>query len=214
VLYMATQEQLARTMWPVGEHTKRQLRRMAAERGLVTATKPDSHDICFIPSGNLGGFLRPRLGHRPGPIVDLDGRTLGHHDGAYQFTVGQRRGLGIAGTGRPLYVTAIDGDVVRVGPRDALEIAHLQATAVSWVSGAAPTGRGLAAQVRYRGQPLPATVTDDGAGHLHVEFGERRPVGVAPGQAVVVYDGDECLGGGTIAAATPARAMVDTAARS
>ncbi|HEX6256581.1 MAG TPA: tRNA 2-thiouridine(34) synthase MnmA [Euzebyales bacterium] len=214
VLYMATQEQLAHTVWPVGEHTKPALRRMAGERGLVTATKPDSHDICFIPSGDLGGFLRPRLGHRPGPIVDPDGRTLGRHDGAYLFTVGQRRGLGIAGTDHPLYVTGIDGDVVRVGPRELLETARVLATAVSWVAGTAPRRREVAAQVRYRGRPLPATVTDDGAGRVQVEFREERPVGVAPGQAVVVYDGDECLGGGTIDAATPARAMVDSAARS
>jgi tRNA-specific 2-thiouridylase len=214
VLYMATQEQLAHTVWPVGEHTKPALRRMAADRGLVTATKPDSHDICFIPSGDLGGFLRPRLGHRPGPIVGPDGRTLARHDGAYRFTIGQRRGLGVAGTQHPLYVTGIDGDVVRVGPRELLETARVRATDVSWVAGTAPSGRDVAVAVRYRGRPLPATVTDDGAGRVHVDFGAQRPLGVAPGQAVVVYDGDECLGGGTIDAATPARAMVDSAARS
>jgi tRNA-specific 2-thiouridylase len=214
VLYMATQEQLAHTLWPVGEYTKPELRRMAAARGLVTATKPDSHDICFIPSGDLGGFLRPRLGHRPGPVVDPEGRTVAHHDGAYRFTVGQRRGLGVAGTGVPLYVTGIAGDVVHVGPREMLETARVTVADVSWVTGGAPTGRDLTAQVRYRGRPLPAALGDDGAGGVQIAFRGERPVGVAPGQAVVVYDGDECLGGGTIASAMPARAMVDSAARS
>jgi tRNA-specific 2-thiouridylase len=205
VLYMATQQQLAHTCWPVGEHTKPALRRMASERGLVTARKPDSHDICFIPSGDLSGFLRPRLGSRPGPVMGPDGRELARHDGAYRFTVGQRRGLGVAGSAEPLYVTAIVGDEVHVGPRAALEAVDVRATDVSWVAGAAPDRPGLTAQVRYRGRPLPATVAPDGDG-LHVRFHADRPVGVAPGQALVVYDGDECLGGGTIAAATPALA--------
>src|SRR5690606_38754253 len=114
-LYMASQEQLAHTLWPVGEYSKADLRRMAAERGLVTARKPDSQDICFIPEGDLGAFLRPRLGDRPGPVVGPDGTELGRHDGAYRFTIGQRRGLGIAGQREPLFVTAIRGDTVHVG---------------------------------------------------------------------------------------------------
>ena len=210
VLYMATQEQLAHTRWPVGEHTKPELRRMAAERGLVTARKPDSHDICFIPEGDLGGFLRPRLGARPGPIVGPDGVQLGRHDGAYRFTVGQRRGLGIGGRGTALFVTAIDGDVVHVGPRSALETAGLVADGVSWVAGAPPRATALAAQVRYRGAVLPARWRVDG-GRLHVRFAGPRPVGVAPGQAVVLYDGDECVGGATIASATPASTTADSA---
>jgi tRNA-specific 2-thiouridylase len=212
VLYMATQEQLAHTRWPVGEHTKPVLRRMAADRGLITAGKPDSHDICFIPSGDLVGFLHPRLGSRPGPVIGPDGRQRARHDGAYRFTVGQRRGLGIAGGSVPLYVTAIVGDDVHVGPREALETVEVHATDVSWTAGAAPaSGRdGLTAQVRYRSRPLPASVAPDDDG-VRVRFEGDRPIGVAPGQAVVIYDGDECLGGGTIAAATPARTTAASA---
>ncbi|MPZ86919.1 MAG: tRNA 2-thiouridine(34) synthase MnmA [Nitriliruptorales bacterium] len=198
VLYMATQEQLAHTLWPVGEHQKAALRAMAAERGLITATKPDSHDICFIPSGDLGGFLRPRLGARTGRFVGPGGEILGAHDGAYRFTVGQRRGLGLAGQPEPLFVTAIEGDDVHVGPRQALEAERVEATAPSWVAGAPPETGKVGAQVRYRGHPLPAVLEDAGAARVRVRFTQEPPVGVAPGQAVVFYDGDECLGGATI----------------
>ena len=203
VLYMATQDQLASTLWPVGEHRKADLRAMAAERGLVTAAKPDSHDICFIPSGDLGAFLRPRLGTRAGAFVGPDGAVLGDHDGAYRFTVGQRRGLGLAGRDVPLYVTAIDGDTVHVGPREHLEAAAVEAQRVSWVTGAPPSGPDagggrLTAQVRYRGAALPCELDPVGADRIRVTFPEDRPVGVAPGQALVLYAGEECLGGGTI----------------
>jgi len=198
VLYMATQEQLACTLWPVGEHRKRDLRALAAERGLVTATKPDSNDICFIPSGDLGAFLRPRLGAREGAFVGPDGAVLGHHDGAYRFTVGQRRGLGLAGLDAPVYVTGIAGDTVHVGPREHLEAAVVEADRVSWVAGAPPAEPNLAAQVRYRGAPLPCALELLDADRIRVTFGGERPVGVAPGQALVLYAGEECLGGGTI----------------
>jgi tRNA-uridine 2-sulfurtransferase len=199
VLYMATQEQLAHTLWPAGEQTKADLRAYAAERGLLTAAKPDSHDICFIPSGDLGAFLRPRLGERRGAFVGPDGTALGEHDGAYRFTIGQRRGLGLAGFDEPLYVTDIAGDDVHVGPRSALEMSRVTADRVSWVGGEPPgSDRVLAAQVRYRGEPLPCVLDDLGDGRIQVTFSDERPVGVAPGQAVVVYDGEECLGGATI----------------
>ena len=197
VLYMAIQEQLQHTLWPVGEHHKADLRVMARERGLLTAAKPDSHDICFIPSGDLGGFLRPRLGARTGRFVGPDGTVLGEHDGAYRFTVGQRRGLGLAGFEEPLFVTGIDGDDVHVGPRAALEIQALEMAGVSWISGSPPDGE-VSAQVRYRGEPLPCELQQTDATRWTVAFNDKRPAGVAPGQAVVLYAGDECRGGGTI----------------
>ncbi|HVM00464.1 MAG TPA: tRNA 2-thiouridine(34) synthase MnmA [Egibacteraceae bacterium] len=200
VLYMATQQALAHTLWPVGEHTKAALRTMAAERGLPTATKPDSHDICFIPSGDLRSFLAPRLGERRGAFVGPNGAVLGFHDGAYRFTVGQRRGLGLGGQAEPLYVTAIHGSDVHVGPRSFLETHDLVAVNLSWVAGRPPPeGTALTAQVRYRGAALPAEAVELGGGRIRVTFPAERPVGVAPGQAVVLYDGDECLGGATIA---------------
>ena len=126
---------------------------------------------------------------------------LGTHDGAYRFTVGQRRGLGLAGSPEPLFVTAIDGDDVHVGPREALDASVVDAMEVSWIAGAPPSTPRLAAQIRYRSEPLPAELTDLGRGRVRVGFPEQAPRGVAPGQAVVFYDGDECLGGATVTAA-------------
>lgn len=204
VLYMATQEQLVHTLWPAGEHTKDALRAMAAERGLVTAAKPDSHDICFIPSGDTAGFLAEQLGRRPGPFVGPDGSVVGWHEGAFQFTVGQRRGLGLAGFDEPMYVTALDGDTVHVGPRANLEVDWLDAEEVSWIAGSPPERGEIRAQVRYRGMALPVEFTEMDSlwgPRLRVTFKDERPVGVAPGQAVVFYHGEECLGGGTVARA-------------
>jgi tRNA-uridine 2-sulfurtransferase len=132
-------------------------------------------------------------------LVGPGEEVMGEHDGAYRFTIGQRRGLGLSGHGEPLYVTGIDGETVHVGPRHALEVEVVEADRASWVAGAPPARPEVAAQVRYRGAPLPARVDLDGT-RLRVTFTDERPSGVAPGQAVVLYDGDECLGGATITA--------------
>ena len=205
VLYMASQAQLRRSRFPVGAHTKAALRVMAAERGLVTATKPDSHDICFIPSGDTAGFLAARLGRRPGEIRDADGTVLRAHDGAFAFTVGQRRGLGVSGLDEPRYVTGISGTTVTVGRADDLAVRALVADEVTWTLTAPPDGAaGLTAQIRAHGDPLPCQVALVGDAAMQIEFTATTPRGVAPGQAVVLYLGDRCLGGGTIASTTAA----------
>ncbi|CAN5161821.1 tRNA 2-thiouridine(34) synthase MnmA [soil metagenome] len=203
VLYMASQEQLRHSLFPVGIHRKADLRAMAAERGFVTATKPDSHDICFIPSGDTAGFLQARIGRRPGPVVDGEGAVVGAHEGAYRFTVGQRRGLGVSGLAEPRFVTGIAGNTVTIGRREDLEVEGLTASAVTWTTSAPdPDRTDLTAQVRYHGEALPCRVRLGPSGAMTVAFPETRPAGVAPGQAVVVYAGEECLGGGTIATTT------------
>ncbi len=193
--------QLAAARFPLGDSTKTQVRREAAERGLAVADKPDSHDICFIPDGDTGGWLRDRLGSRPGPIVDAGtGETLGEHDGAFAFTVGQRRGLGLGRPsldGRPRYVLAISPvtSTVTVGPAEALDIHLLVADRTAW-----PHEGELdcLAQVRAHGGVVPARAAARGD-DLVVTL--ATPVrGTAPGQAIVLYDGDRVLGGGHIRA--------------
>jgi len=196
VLYMARAEQLATTLLPVGEHTKDEVRGIAAARGLRMAAKPDSHDVCFIPSGDTARWLRERVPARPGPIVDLDGLQLGEHDGAWQFTIGQRRGLGL-GTHERRFVVDVDSSsaTVVVGPRDALACAWARLDDPTWIGGRPPTLRDVTAQVRAHGRPVPAVIEDN-----VVSFAE--PVhGLACGQSVVLYDREVCLGGGRVAAA-------------
>ena len=135
----------------------------------------------------------------PGEIVTQDGRRLGAHAGIHRFTVGQRRGLGVGGLDEPHYVTGIDADSgrVTVGPKAALRVPGLHATDVSWVSGNAPATIRVAAKIRYRSRPLPATVVSLGNRRAEVRFDEVHPA-VTPGQAVVFYDGAHVLGGGWI----------------
>jgi tRNA-specific 2-thiouridylase len=191
--------QLAHAMFPLGGSTKVQVRAEAAARGLAVADKPDSHDICFIADGDTAGWLRNRLGHRPGPVVDAaTGEQLGEHDGAYAFTVGQRRGLRLgrpAADGRPRYVLDISPvtSTVTVGPAEALDVTHLVAERAVW-SHEEPVS--CMAQVRAHGSVVPATAEGRG-NELLVTLHE--PVrGTAPGQAVVLYDDDRVLGGGNI----------------
>ena len=203
MLHMLQQPDLARLMFPLGEYTKPQVRAMAAERGLASADRPESQDICFVPGGDYRNLLREEQPEslRPGPIVDMQGREVGRHQGLPLYTIGQRRGLGIA-AGQPLYVTQLDSarNAVVVGPLEALERRSLDATLVTFVGGAWP-GEPFEcqAQIRSHAAPVEAHVTPGQPGHIHVEFA-RPQRAVTPGQAVVLYDGDLVLGGGRISA--------------
>ena len=203
VLAVLTPHQLAHAMFPIGDTPKAQVRAEAARRGLRVADKPDSHDICFIPSGDTRAFLGARLGVRAGAIVDdATGEELARHDGVHGFTVGQRKGLGVdapAADGRPRYVLGIEpvSGTVRVGPADALDVRTIDATRPVWGSGRPPGARfRCVAQVRAHGGLSGATAEPNDGG-LRVELDEPLR-GVAPGQAVALYDGDTVLGSATI----------------
>jgi tRNA-specific 2-thiouridylase len=203
VLAVLTGEQLSRSIFPLGDSTKEQVRAEAAARDLAVADKPDSHDICFIADGDTRGFLRERLGEAPGDIVDADGATVGRHDGAYAYTIGQRKGLDLrvpAADGRPRYVLSITPvtNTITVGPRSALEVSTVTATRPIWHSARTPVECDI--QMRAHGEVVPGVVTFDGdtlTAHL------RTPArGIAAGQALVAYRsdaaGDIVLGSATI----------------
>ncbi|MDR1077134.1 MAG: tRNA 2-thiouridine(34) synthase MnmA [Propionibacteriaceae bacterium] len=208
VLGVMTQDQLQRSYFPLGDSTKPQVRAEAARLGLTVADKPDSSDICFIPDGDTAGWLHDKLGRRPGPILDAEGTQLGHHQGAFAYTIGQRRGLRLgrpAADGRPRYVTAVDPAraTVTVGPRAALRVDHLSAIKPLWCDPAettrSTTGPGFAAQVQLRahGQASPAWVRRPTPDLIEIDL-LRPALGVAPGQTAVLYDDDRVLGSATI----------------
>jgi tRNA-specific 2-thiouridylase len=207
VLAVLTRAQLARSVFPLGDSTKAQVRAEAADRGLAVADKPDSHDICFIADGDTRGFLRERIGEAPGSIVDAaSGEVVGSHDGAYAYTVGQRKGLNLtrpAPDGNPRYVLSITPvtNTVTVGPAEALAVTAVTGDRPVWTAGPLPAGPvECEVQLRAHGEPVPAAVSlVDGA--LTAEL--RRPVrGVAAGQAIVAYRpdaaGDIVLGSATV----------------
>lgn len=201
-LFPLTQTQLSAALFPVGELSKDAVRQYARARGLPVADKPDSREICFVADGDYGRFVERRAPavRREGLITDTTGRVLGHHEGVHRFTVGQRRGLGLA-TGTRLYVVAIDAESNRVvvGPRAALERTAFVATGVNWIAGSAPTGPIRAhVQIRYRHREAPATIVPLDETRVRVEF-DTPQAAIAPGQAAVFYDGDLVLGGGWIA---------------
>jgi tRNA-uridine 2-sulfurtransferase len=202
VLGVLTADQVARALFPVGDSTKDEIRAEAARRGLAVASKPDSHDICFVPDGDTAGWLRRRLGESPGAIVEeRTGEVLGRHDGAYGFTVGQRRGLRLgrpAADGRPRYVLDISPatGTVTVGPAAALDVGRIVAARPRWC-GPARVGRfDCAAQVRAHGEATPAVA--EAAGDAVTVALAAPARGVAPGQAVVLYDGELVIGSATI----------------
>jgi len=206
VLYSATADQLAHTLLPVGELTKADVRAEAELRGLRVATKPDSYEVCFVPEGTRA-YLADRLPVRQGPIVDVDGRVHGTHEGVWSVTVGQRRGLALAGHERR-FVVDVDAstDTVVVGPREALASRWVRLDRVSWIGGRPPQGD-VRVQVRAHGRTVLGHVDGD-----RLVFDQPHE-GVACGQAAVVYSADdrECLGGGTvIAAERPVRVAVPT----
>ncbi|MCZ7416390.1 tRNA 2-thiouridine(34) synthase MnmA [Streptomyces sp. WMMC897] len=209
VLGVLDERQLAHAMFPLGDTraTKEEIREEAGRRDLAVAKKPDSHDICFIADGDTQGFLARRLGTSEGDIVDEDGERLGTHTGAYGYTVGQRKGLRLgrpAPDGKPRYVLDISPvtNTVTVGPAEALDVTALTAIRPRWC-GTPPTGPGAyTAQLRAHGDETPVTAELAG-GELRVAF--ASPVrGVAPGQAVVLYDGTRVVGSATIATTTRA----------
>jgi tRNA-uridine 2-sulfurtransferase len=207
MLHMLGQRQLARSRFPVGGMTKNETREHARRLGLPVAAKPDSQELCFAPAGDAGSFVRreaPELVRPGGRVVDPAGSVLGEHDGTFAFTIGQRRGLGVA-TGERAYVVGVDArdNRVVVGPESLLLRRGLVADRVSWVAGTPPSDAPFEAEVRvrYRGDDAPAVVEPIGSGSFRVEFREPQRA-IAPGQSAVVYRGDEVLGGGRILRAT------------
>ena len=201
VLGVLTAAQVAHALFPLGDSLKSEVRREAATRGLAVAAKPDSHDICFIADGDTAGFLHRRLGAQPGRVVDADGADLGGHDGAYAFTVGQRRGLRLdrpAPDGRPRYVLDISPvtHTVTVGPADRLDVTRIVGRRGVWSGGRPDVPTHCLAQVRAHGDAVPATCRIEGA---DVVVDLHRPLrAVARGQAVVLYDGELVLGSATV----------------
>ncbi|MBK8481652.1 MAG: tRNA 2-thiouridine(34) synthase MnmA [Proteobacteria bacterium] len=203
-LFSLAAEQLRRLLLPVGERTKAEVRELARQWGLPNAARAESQDACIAQRGDLAEALRLRFGApaRPGLMRQAEGRVVGRHEGVHRFTVGQRKGLGV-GLGERAYVTAIDAarGEVRLGSARALERAGLYADAVSWLIEAPPTGeRAVEVQMRYRQRPVPARLVPQAHGTVEVHF-ERAQRAVAPGQAVVFFEGDRVLGGGWIAKA-------------
>ncbi|MGV0791782.1 tRNA 2-thiouridine(34) synthase MnmA [Mycolicibacterium sp. XJ1819] len=206
VLAVLTAQQLRHAVFPIGDTPKPQIRQEAARRGLTVADKPDSHDICFIPSGDTRAFLGSRIGVRRGAVVDTGGTVLAEHDGVHGFTIGQRKGLGIAGPGPgggPRYVTGIDAEngTVRVGDATDLDVWTLTGERPIFTSGVAPTSP-VECQVQVRAHGgIADAVAEVRDGRLVVDL--RAPLrGVAPGQTMALYrpdpDGDEVLGSATI----------------
>jgi tRNA-specific 2-thiouridylase len=204
-LFATTREQLDFLRFPLGGLPKPAVRELARELGLVVADKPDSQDICFVPNGDYASVVRkvrPEAA-REGDIVDLEGRLLGRHRGLIHFTIGQRRGLEIGGRAEPLYVVRLEPEANRVvaGPRSALAVRAARLSAINWLG--EDQREGLMVKVRSMARPAPARFDGDS-----VLFDEPE-LGVAPGQAAVLYEGERVLGGGWIEETVQAVVEVD-----
>lgn len=212
VLGVLDAKQLDCSWFPLGDSTKPQIRAEAAERGFAVAKKPDSYDICFISDGDTRGFLDRRVERKPGEILDADGQVVGEHSGAVGFTVGQRKGLHLrrpAADGRPRYVVATDpvANTVTIGAEALLSVDLIEADRARWC-GPAPEGlMHVGAQLRAHGEEFQATAFADSQGRIEARL--EQPVrGVAPGQAVVLYQGTRVVGSGTITRSTRMRSLV------
>lgn len=207
VLAVMGPQRLSKAIFPLGDvASKDEVRAEAQARGLGVSNKPDSYDICFVADGNTQGFLQQRLGSQPGEIVDVQGEVLGHHDGAYAFTVGQRKGLAIekpAPDGQRRYVLEVQPENSRVvvGPQELLTVHHLSADQAVWFMEPPQDWISCIAQIRAHGRPLEARARAHGDGEMEVELidGVR---GLAPGQSCVIYRDTQVLGQATIAQAT------------
>ena len=205
-LFELTQEQLREALFPLGELTKPEVRDIAEKGGLAVARKKESYEICFVPQTDSYAAIVEREaaiapGEGAGEIVDTNGNVVGSHDGYYHFTIGQRRGIDVGGASERMYVVDVNPFTKRVtiGPASKLERAELLAERVHWISGRPPAGAIEAqARVRSRMADVAATITPLDGGRARVAFAQKLR-GVAPGQAVVFYAGDLCLGGGWIA---------------
>lgn len=199
-LYMLGQRELQRTLLPIGEQTKTETRRLAEEFGLITAKKPESQDICFIPNGDYRSFVRNQAPQAAvaGPIKNTAGETLGTHSGIAFYTVGQRRGLGLT-TGEPMFVVRVEPDTntVVVGSRDEMGAKSLTLRDVSFTNDVCPQETlHCDVRLRYRGAYVPAEITPVEQGTAEIKLLAQG--NVAPGQAVVFYTGDQVLGGGKV----------------
>jgi tRNA-specific 2-thiouridylase len=200
VLFGIDRQILPRVVFPIGGMTKNEVRQHAREHGLPLFDKPESQDICFVPDRDYARLVRERRPDalRPGLIVDRTGREVGRHEGIIHFTIGQRRGLGVA-MGSPVYVTRIDPatNTVTIGPREDLARDGLQASRVCWLVEPPAGPIEAEVQIRYTHQAAPAVVEPSGSDRVQVRF--RQPqYAITPGQAAVFYSGDEVLGGGWI----------------
>jgi tRNA-specific 2-thiouridylase len=199
-LYDLSQEVLATVLFPLGEQTKTETRRIATEFGLSVADKPDSQDLCLVEShGSMRDFLNKYISEKEGEIVDLSGKVLGKHQGIHHYTIGQRKGLGIAAPD-PLYVVRLDPAMNRVivGDRNSAGSLDCSVTRLNWVSIAEPTAPiRCEVQVRYRSSPVAVSVIPLENGRVKLVFDEPQ-FGITPGQAAVFYDGEMLLGGGII----------------
>lgn len=195
VLSMLTEDQLSRVRLPVGEMMKKRVRRIASTMGMRSAHKPESMDLCFVGQDDYRGFLQTTAPEvfKSGKLVDLDGTEMGSHDGIVGFTIGQRRGLGVA-VGEPRFVVSIDPEssTVVIGGREDLAVAGVDLAEIAWTNGKAGD-RQVMAQYRAHGDPVPASLV----GHT-LTFAEPQQA-IAPGQTVAFYDGDRVLGGALIA---------------